>query len=129
MYGDIETVKQDTGVTPEQLGLASEDLDDVLTEWLEQFNSEINTRLNEGEIPDKDPRKKGLDGIANRLVMKMIGYVIQMRSSPVIQLGDFNIQTVDPGQVTSGLEKILAPYQKTRVSIFSSSDIPYGELR
>jgi hypothetical protein len=129
MYGDIEQAKKDANMTPEKLGLGNEtELDQALTAWLTQFNSDMNTYLNEGEIPDSDSRKAGLDGIANRLLMKMYGYALQMRSSPVVQLGDFNIQMVDPGAVTRDLERQLLPYQRTHVDISASSDIAYTDL-
>jgi hypothetical protein len=135
MYGSVSQVKELSGVKPEFFALedneeetAEDKMDMILSGWLSQFNSDINTRMNEGEVPDDDPRKPGLDGIANRLMMKMIGYAIQMRSSPVVQLGDFNIQTLNPSDVTRDLERDLLPYQRTRIGIFDSADIPFREL-
>lgn len=129
MYGDIAIIKKMTSIKFAQLNCANDmELDTLLTGWLTEFNSEINTRLIGGEIPDLDKRKPGLDGIANRLVMRMIGFALQQKSSPIVRINDFQIRTVNPSEVTKDLDMQLEPYQKPKLTIYDSADVDYGEL-
>lgn len=131
MYGTPQDVISLTGIKPEDLGLESNQdpdkaLYDLLTQWMSRIATHINVRLGENQnVRQNDSRYNGLIDVNVRTTAKMVIHAQQMRTNQLVQVGDFNIQTIDSTDVVRGLDTELKPFirkssRRNRLQIFSS---------
>lgn len=123
MYGTPEQVKGLTGVQPVSLakGMTEEELNVVLTTWLEQLSVEIDTRLGE-TVSTADARYKGIEAVILRTIAKLVGYAVQNRTNKVVQVGEFAVRLLNASDVVRDLNQELKPYKKGKATLFLSSE-------
>lgn len=118
MYGSQADVITRTGVEPKDLGTTDQAaLEALLGGWLEEAKSLIDAECKRdfdaevaaGTIPAVP---KGVASIAVRLVANMVAVSLQRRSSPIVQLGSFNVQISSDDVFTDALKADLRPYKK-----------------
>lgn len=118
MYGSVGGVRDLTGVRPEQLGKATDvELDALLTSWLEEASSAIDTYLERdleaevaaGTLPAVP---KLVHSCANRIVANMVALGIQRRLSPVVSEDEFSVQLSSDATFTRPIRDELSPLHR-----------------
>lgn len=116
MYSDPADVIEVSGLKPKHVGLADGDaagLDALVTKWLEWIASHINTRLDlSGDLPATDREYKGVEGVATLTAVKMAAVAKEARTTNVVRVDDFAVETFDASKVWSKLDADLAPFAK-----------------
>lgn len=118
MYGNQADVIAMTGVEPKDLGAADQAaLEALLGGWLEDAKSLIDGETKrdfDAEVAAGTilavPR--GVNIVAVRLVANMIAVSLQRRSSPLVQMGQFNVQISSDDVFTQALRDDLKPFKK-----------------
>ncbi|NPV70293.1 MAG: hypothetical protein HPY55_06565 [Firmicutes bacterium] len=125
MYGSQAEVIAITGVKPEDLECADQAaLETLIGGWLEDAKALIDAETRRdfdaevaaGTIPEV-PR--GVKHVAVRLVANMVAVSLQRRRSPVVQMGQFEIQISGDDVFTPALRRDLAPFKKrSRIGLY-----------
>lgn len=122
MYGDIDMVKDMTGVEPGLFDFETEkELNDMIKRLLESATVAIDARL-KGSIKEDDPYFIAISDIANRLVSKLIFYAKSNRRAQIIKYDENDITVLlNTTDFFDDLKRELAPFQKTKIKIFHSA--------
>ena len=123
-YGDEDNIKKIiaiSGLVPDQdLGLEDDDPEgedaktkeekffDLIEEYFIVAKSYIDANRNRSFSEDTPP---GIINISERIVMNILSYINQSRSSPIIQSDDFNIQFLEDNIMTQSIRDDLADFK------------------
>lgn len=120
MYGTPGGVIDLTGVTPDQLGKATQDeLEALLTRWLQDAQSMIDAFL------ERDLEEEVAAGqlaaipslvvsAAERIAANMVALAHQRRLGPVIQESEFSVQLSSDSVFTKAIRDDLAPLHRSK---------------
>ena len=98
---------------PQQFGLQKTDttgLDALLTTWISQCQDLINTYTHRAYTSSTAPL--AVQNVLLRLVSNMVTLSIQRRDSPIINVNDWNVQTLSSDIFSDDLKDDLAPFIK-----------------
>lgn len=125
-YGDPDYILQVTGIRPDELGLKGEgepspeeQLYAFVEKWLTQAKDHIDT--DRGQDFGEEP-PAGIEQIAERIVINMIGYLKQRRVSGIVRVGEYNVQLVQDTIITRAIREDLARFPR----VTSKADYVFG---
>lgn len=115
-YCAIADVKDSTGVTYEDLELASEqDLDSLLCEWIKDVSSIIDRYCETSwDIGLQPP---AIRRVATTMMADLVALAVQRRKSPFITLNNFSVKMVQDDLLTEDNKEVLLQYKKPEATL------------
>ena len=118
-YGSLSKIKTITGTIPADFDLvdtdeqtaeeqtAEEQLDDLLEDWLVVAKDYIDV-FTDTTFDTNTPA--GISNIAERIVVNMIGFSAQRKTSPIVKTNEFNVQLVEDKIISKAIKEDLSMY-------------------
>ena len=104
------------GLKPQHLNIsktdehASDKLEEIITDWIEQSQDLINVYTNRHYT--STTARPAVKNVCLRLTSNMVSLAIQKRDSPIIKVNDWTIQNVPSDIFTDELKDDLKPFIK-----------------
>jgi len=108
-YCSTTDVIQLTGIKYQDLELSNDtELDIVLAGWILDATDIIDIWTNNSWQDIAVPR--GIKNICMRMVANLVHLSVERRKSPLVQIGDFNIEMIEDAMLTDEIKKLMEYY-------------------